>query len=203
MRIEDVEKLDWRQDSDYRAAERKMQRLAERETHARTRLAELETLVRESEKSLVQTRVAALLEESNDGLHGKIQQQLNAHRVEIAEMREELDAIKLAKEKFGPAVQEAAVQAKLRLGKTVLGPYTETAQGLRELLDRAIELNMLLDAIHARLMKEGVIRELYGRPELKSLTLPASFEILGVVNGSRHSSLQHWLSRHDNSFGAQ
>lgn len=190
MRVEDLEKMNWREDSDYLDAERKLHRLREREAQARARLTELERTVKESQEALVQLRVSLLLEEGSDEQGGKIQQQLKAQQEEITEVRLQIDATKLAEQKLATAVQDAASQAKSRLVEKLRGPYLDTAQELLELIDAAVELNSLLDAIHLKVTRDNLTRD-------KPLAMAASWDILRPIKGG---ALEYWRTRHDAVF---
>lgn len=198
MKVVDIEKLDWRQDPDYVAAERKMERLVDRESQDRARLAELEIQERDLERSLPQARAAALLDGSSDVRVRELLEELRACRVEVTELREELGALRLAKEQHGPTVEDAASQAKIRLAEKLIGPYIKAAQTLREQLDQAAETNRLLDTIYRKVMKENLSREIHGSPEMKPLGLSLGWDILSVVNGARHNAFEYWIARHDN-----
>ncbi len=196
----DVAKLNWKTDPDFQAAERKLLRLEERETQHRNRLAELEALVRDAEASLVQSRVAVLMEESPSQAARAIQKQLAQHQREIVEIREELDAVELAKRKLLRAIEAAAAEAKLRLAEQLLHPYCEMAKSLRARLDEAVEINQQLGSIHALVVKQGLTSEIFGNTALKALSMPAAWTMLAIENGARNPAFQYWVNQFDSTF---
>ena len=203
MKVVDIEKLDWRQDPDYVAAEQKMERLVDRETQDRARLAELEIRERDLERSLPEARAAELLDDSSSEKVRELLRELRACQVESAELRDGLVALELAKEKHGRTVEDAAAQARMRLAETCLGPYIKAAQTLRQQLDQAVETNRLLDAIYRKVTKEGLNRQIYGSPQMKPLGLYLGLDLLSVVNGARHIGFNEWITRHDNVLAKQ
>ncbi len=196
----DVAKLNWKNDPAFQEAERKLSRLEDRERQYRNRLAELEVLVRDAEASLVQSRVAVLTEESPNQAAGAIQKQLAQHQREIVEIREELDAVELAKRKLLRAIEAAAAESKLRLAEQLLHPYCEMAKLLRARLDEAVEINQQLGSIHALVVKQGLTSEIFGNTALKPLAMPAAWAMLAIVNGARNPAFQYWVNQFDGTF---
>ena len=79
MKIDDITRLDWKKDKNLIAVQQKLAGFAERETQDRSRLAELELIVRESGRSIVQARAAALFSEKSDESAEVIQSRLELH----------------------------------------------------------------------------------------------------------------------------
>lgn len=200
MKVVDSEKLNWKNDPDFIASERKLSRLEEREKQHRERLAELVVIVRDSEASLVQSRVATLMEESPSQAAGTIQQHLQTHQKEMAEIRQELDLIDLAKRKLQRVIEAAAAEAKLRLADQLLHPYCETAKALRARLDEAVEINKQLVAMHALVVKQGLTSQIYGNPAFKALAMPAAWPMLTIEKGERNPAFQYWLDQFESMF---
>ena len=200
MKVVDLEKLNWRNDRDFVAVEGKLSRLEERERQRRNRLAELEVIVRDSEASLVRARVEALMEESTSQAVGTIQQDLQAYQKEIAEIREELDAVELAKRKLQRDSEAAAAEAKLRVAESLLQPYIDTARTLRARLDEAVEINEQLRTIHAFIVKQGITSEIHGNAALKPLVMQAEWRMLSTEKGERNPVFQYWLTQYESTF---
>ena len=203
MKVVDVEQMDWRRDQDYVAAEKKMERLVDRETQDRARLAELQTRERDLERSLPEARAAELLDDSSGERVRELLRELRACQGEITEIRDGLVALELAKEKHGRTVEDAASQARMRLAEKLIGPYVKAAQTLREQMDQAVETNRVLDAIYRKVTKEGLNREIYGSPGMKPLGLSLGLGFLSIVNGARHIGFNEWITRHDNVLAKQ
>ncbi|MBX9658572.1 MAG: hypothetical protein K2X00_08385 [Nitrospiraceae bacterium] len=201
MRIEDVSKLDWTTDGNLRALEGKKAALIERETQGRARLAELEKIVREGETSLVQVRAAILLDEEADEAEDDVQQRVSLCQQEMQAIRADLQATQLARTKLEPTIEAAASEARLRVAQLLLQPCRETAESLRALLNKAIELNNVLHAIHRHVVRDGIAQELYATPELKPLTMLCAWNELSQPNGNVGGGLQYWTTYLDKIFG--
>lgn len=200
MRIADLEKMDWKTDRELLALQRKMETLIERETAARSRLAELNQIVNEAEAALVECRAAALLSEASDEQEGVIRERLSSSRQEIADLQGSLEALKLARARLEPVVEAAASEARLRLAQMLLGPYREIAESLREMLEKAAELNRMLHFIHRMTVKQNLRSEIYGNPVLKPLSLLAAWNLLTNQNGQLSGEFQYWVQYLDKIF---
>lgn len=200
MRIADVAKLDWKQDKDLLAVERKMDGMIQRESQCLSRLAWLEKSIRESEESLIQARVATLLEESSGEQQEVIQQRLSSCRGEIEELQADLEAIRLAKKKLEPAVASAQFEAKLRLAQILMAPYRETAESLRGVLEKAAELNRILHQVHTLTVKQKLTDVIHGNKAMKPLSMLAAWNLLTVPDGRISSEFQYWRDYLDKIF---
>ncbi len=203
MRIEDVNKLDWKLDRNVRALEGRKASLVEREAQGRARLAELEKIVREGEASLVQVRAAILLDEEVDEPEAEVQQRVSSCQQEQRAIRADLEATQLARTKLEPTIEAAASEARLRVAQQLLQPYRETAESLRAILDKAVELNDVLHAVHRHVAKDGITRELYGIPEFKPLTMLCAWNELSLPNGNVGGGLQYWRTYCDTILNAR
>ncbi|MBC7837454.1 MAG: hypothetical protein H7Y39_02255 [Nitrospiraceae bacterium] len=201
MRFEDVKKIDWKQDPDLLAVERKMAGLAERETKERARLEALGHIVRDAEESLVQCRAAMLLNEPTKETEKAIQQRLNSARLEISEIEGGLVALKIAQNRLGPTVEAAAEEARLRVAASLLAPYRQTVSNLKALLTKAAEENRVLHEIHNLAVRQQLARELGGNKALKPLTMLLAWNFLTHPNGTDAGEFQYWKKYVDSIVG--
>lgn len=203
MRIDDVNKLDWKADRNVRALEGRKASLIERETQGRARLAELEKTVREGEASLVQVRAAILLDEEPEEAEEAVQQRVSSCQQEMRTILADMQATQLARTKLEPTIEAAASEARLRIAQQLLQPYRETAESLRAILDKAVELNDVLHAVHRHMVKGGITQELYAIPEFKPLTMLCAWNELSQPNGTVGGGLQYWRTYCDTIFSAR
>ena len=194
MRVEDLNKLDWRQDKGLLAIERKLAGLSDLESQARARLAELDQTIRTAEASLVQARVARMLDEASGEQESVIHERLSASRREIADLQADLEATKIAKKRMEPSLAAAASEAKLRVAHMLLGPYKETAESLQALLRKAVELNQLLCAVHEFTVKHNLGGEIVGNKVLKPLSMQAGWSRLSQIDGQPSGDYAYWDS---------
>lgn len=200
MKVEDISKLDWRSDRNVRALEGKKASLIEREAQGRARLAELEEIVRKGEASLVQVRAAILLDQEADETAEAVQQRVSSCQQEMREIQADLQATQLARTKLEPTIEAAGSEARLRLAQLLQQPYRETAESLRAVIEKAVELNKVLHAIHALTVKQNLRSEISASPDLKPLSLLAAWNLLSAPNGSLSGELQYWNGYIDKIF---
>lgn len=202
MKIDDITRLDWKKDKNLIAVQQKLAGLAEHETRDRARLAELDQIVSDAERSLVHARAAALLSETSDEPVEEIQERLESARREIVSLHANLEALKLARTRLEPAVKAAMSEAKLHIA-TMLAPfYEQTAEALRAQLEKAAELNQLLHTVHAHTLKQDLRQEINGNPMLKPLGSLAAWNFLSLPNGQHSQEFEYWSRYTDKIFGA-
>lgn len=201
MKLEDVRKIDWRQDSDLLAVERKMAALVERSNRSSARLAELAQIVRDAEESLNHCRAAMLLSEPTSEPETVIQQRIASSRLEISEIEGGLVALTLAQTRLEPVVKAAAEEARLRVATSLLAPYRQTVSNLKALLTKAAEANRVLHEIHNLASKQQLARELGGNKALKPLTLLLAWNFLTHPNGNDAGEFQYWTRYVDTVLG--
>ena len=120
MKVDDITKLDWKKDKTLMAVQQKLAGFAERETHDRSRLAELEQIVQDSGRSIVQARAAEMLGEKTDESADDIQERVDSARREIVDLQANLEALSLARTRLEPAVKAAASEAKERVAAMLM-----------------------------------------------------------------------------------
>ncbi|MEO7863585.1 MAG: hypothetical protein ABIU05_24740 [Nitrospirales bacterium] len=201
MRVDDVKKIDWKQDPDLLAVERKMAGLAERETKERARLEALGHVIHDAEESVIQCRANMLLNEPTKETEKAIQQRLNAARLEISEIEGSLAALKIAKHRLEPTVEAAGGEARLRIAMSLLAPYRQSVANLKALLTKAAEENRVLHEIHNLAAKQRLASELGGNTTLKPLTLLLAWNFLTHPNGTDAGEFQYWKKYVDSIVG--
>lgn len=194
MKIDDLKKMDWGQDKNLLALERKLAGLSDLESRASIRLAELQEIIRAAEDSLVQARVARMLNETSDEQEAVLHERLSASRREIADLQADIEATKLAKKRLEPSLAAAASEARLRMAQMLLAPYKETTESLQALLRKAVELNQLLHAIHTYTVKHNLGGEIVGNEVLKPLTMLAAWNHLSQISGQPSGDYAYWDS---------
>jgi hypothetical protein len=202
MRIDDVTKLDWKKDKNLLAVQQKLAGLVEREAQDRARLADLEHIVREAERSIVDARAAALLSEKSDESAEVIQERMESARREMVDLRANLDALKLARVRLEPSVTGAMSEAKLRVAAMLVPMYQETTEALRVQLEKAAELNNILHAVHSHTLKQDLRQEIHGNPVLKPLASLAAWNFLSLPNGEFSQEHEYWRRYTDKIFNA-
>lgn len=200
MKISDLNKLDWRQDKDLLTIERKLSGLSDLESQSRTRLDELQRVVRDAEDGLVQARVARMLNETSGENEEAIHARLSAARREIADLQADIEATKLAKERLQPLVAVAASEARLRVACQLLQPYKETAESLRAVLRKAVELNQLARAIHDHVVQHNLGGEIVGNKSLQPLTQLVAWGALSDAGGRLGGQYEYWCENTDKIF---
>lgn len=202
MKVDDVRKIDWRQDAALLAVQEKMAGFVARETKERARLEELDQILRDGDQSLVQAHAAEMLGETSDESVEMIQQRLESARRESADLHATLKALSLAKTRLEPAVKAAQSAAKLQVGIVLAPVYRKATEALRELLARAAEVNQLLHAVHDQSIKCDLRREAHAHPGLKPVCFPMALNILGVPGGKPSPELELWHDHVDKIFDA-
>lgn len=192
MKIDDLNKLDWREDTNLRAIERKLSGLSDLESQARKRSAELQQAIQAAEASLVQARVARMLDETSGESEETIHAQLSAARQELDEVQADLEATKLVKTRLAPSVAAAASEARLRVACQLLNPYREATEAMQALLKKAIALNQFVHAVHAYTVQHGLGGEIAGNKTLKPLTQLAAWNALSDVSGRPSGGYTYW-----------
>lgn len=200
MKIDDIMKLDWKRDKDLLAVQQKLTGLTDRETQDRTRLTELDQIIQDAERSLVQAMAAELLNETADEPAEEIQERLNAARREIVDLHTNSQALKLAQQRLEPALEAAKSEARLRVASTLAPLYQKTTEALRELLAKAAEVNQLLHVIHTQALKCELRRETHAHPGLKPLGFPMALNVLGLAGGKPSPELKLWHDHVDRLF---
>lgn len=200
MKISDLNRLDWRQDKDLLTIERKVSGLSDLESQSRTRLEELQRVVCDAEDGLVQARVARMLNETSDEKEEAIHARLSAARREIADLQADIEATKLAKERLEPLVAVAASEARLRVACQLLQPYKETAESLRAVLSKAVELNQLARAIHDHVVSYNLSGEIVGNESLRPLTQLVAWGALSDASGRPGGQYEYWRDNVDKIF---
>ena len=201
MRVDDVKKIDWKQDPDLLAVERKMAALVERGKLSSTRLVELGHIVGDAEESLNHCRAAMLLNEPTNEPEKVIQQRIASSRLEISEIEGGLVTLTLAQKRLEPAVEAAAEEARLRVAASLLAPYRQTFSNLKALLTKAAEENRVLHEIHNLAVRQQLARELGGNKALKPLTMLLAWNFLTHPNGTDAGEFQYWKKYVDSIVG--
>lgn len=78
MKIDDIMRLDWKKGKHLLAVQQKLAGLTEHETQNRARVAELDRIVHDGARSIVQARATALLNEHADESAEEIQARLDS-----------------------------------------------------------------------------------------------------------------------------
>ena len=201
MKVDDITKLDWKKDKTLMAVQQKLAGFAERETQDRSRLAELEQIVQDSGRSIVQARAAEMLGEKTDESADVIQSRLESARREIVDLQANLEALSLARTRLEPAVKAAASEAKERVAAMLMPMYRDTTEALRAQLEKAAELNKLLHIVHSHTLKQDLRQEVNGNPVLKPLGSLAAWNLLTIPNGNHSQEFEYWCRYTDKIFG--
>lgn len=192
MKVDDLQKMDWKQDRNLLAIERKLAGLSNLEIQARGRLAELQEIIRTAEASLVQARVARMLDETSDEQEAAIHERLSASRREMVDLQADIEATELAKKQLEPSLAAAASEAKLRVAYMLLPAYKETTEALQALLQKAVELNQLLHAIHEFMVKGNINGAVVGVKVLKPITMLTAWNELSIRGGQPGGQYAYW-----------
>lgn len=182
--------------------QQKLEGFADRETHDRSRLAELEQIVKDSGRSIVQARAAALLSEKSDEFAEVIQSRLESARREIDDLHANLEALSLARTRLEPAVEAAKSEAKVRVAGMRVPLYQDTAEALRAQLEKAAELNKILHIVHSHTLKQDLRKEIHENPVLKPLGSLAAWNLLTIPNGNHSQEFEYWRRYTDKIFSA-